>query len=286
MDCIKITNLRVFAHHGVFPQETADGQDFYVNAGLFLDCRKAGGSDALEDSVDYGEVCHFITDFLQNNTYRLLEAAAEHLAAELLLGWGEQGLRAVDLELCKPHAPIGLPFENVSVSLHRAWHRVYLSIGSNMGDREAYLRGAVERLSKERSVAVRRVSDFLRTKPYGGVEQEDFLNAAIALDTLLAPGELLNLLHRIERQAGRTREVRWGPRTLDLDIIFYDGLVYEDDALVIPHVDMQNRDFVLRPLLKLCPNFRHPLLHKTVRQLYEELAQGEADSQTPGQAET
>ncbi len=279
MDCIKITNLRVFAHHGVFPQETEDGQDFYVNAGLYLDCRKAGGSDALEDSIDYGEVCHFITDFLQNNTYRLLEAAAEHVASELLLGWRAQGLRAVDVELCKPHAPIGLPFENVSVSLHREWHRVYLSIGSNIGDREAYLRGAVERLSKERSIAVRRVSDFLRTKPYGGVEQEDFLNAAVDLDTLLAPGELLALLHTIERQAGRTRKVHWGPRTLDLDIIFYDGLAYEDEALVIPHVDMQNRDFVLRPLLQLCPNYRHPLLHRTVRQLYQELAGREVSKQ-------
>ena len=84
-DYIKITNLKVFAHHGVFPEETRDGQDFYVNAKLILDCRKAGQTDCLADSLNYGEVSHFITDYLQNHTYKLIEAATEHLAEEMLL---------------------------------------------------------------------------------------------------------------------------------------------------------------------------------------------------------
>lgn len=273
MDCIKITNLKVFAHHGVFPEETREGQDFYVNACLYLDCRKAGMSDTLGDSVNYGEVCQFITEFLQQNTYQLIEAAAEHLTEKILLRWRELGLKEVTLELCKPHAPIGLPFENVSVTLQRGWHRVYLALGSNMGDREAFLKDAVEKLKKEPGLVAQQVSDFIWTTPYGGVEQEDFLNGAIAVDTLFSPQELLALLHRIEQEAGRTREIHWGPRTLDLDIIFYDKLVYEDEALVIPHMDMQNRDFVLKPLLQLCPNYRHPLLQKSIRELYQELEQ-------------
>ena len=108
MDKIKITNLKVFAHHGVFPEETRDGQDFYVNAELFLDCRNAGKSDNLEQSINYGDVSHFITDFLQKNTYLLIEAATEHLAEAMLLSMPL--LEKVKIELCKPHAPIGLPF--------------------------------------------------------------------------------------------------------------------------------------------------------------------------------
>ena len=81
----------------------------------------------------------------------------------------------------------------------------------------------------------------------------------------------MNALHLVEKHAKRKRVIHWGPRTLDLDIIFYDDLVYEDDELIIPHVDMANRDFVLKPLLDLCPNKRHPILGLTMAQLYERL---------------
>ena len=268
-DYIKITNLKVFAHHGVFPEETRDGQDFYVNAKLILDCRKAGQTDCLADSLNYGEVSHFITDYLQNYTYKLIEAAAEHLAEEMLLSM--QVLKGVEIELCKPHAPIGLPFENVSVTIERSWHKVYLAVGSNMGDKNAYIAHGIEELGQVRGIRNIRVSDLLVTKPYGGVVQDDFVNGAIALETILTPEELLEELHVIEKHANRERIIHWGPRTLDLDIIFYDRLVYEDENLIIPHIDMENRDFVLKPLSELCPNYRHPVLGKTVTQLLDAL---------------
>lgn len=269
MDKIKITNLKVFAHHGVFPEETRDGQDFYVNAELFLDCRKAGRSDVLEQSVHYGDASHFMTEFLQQHTYQLIETAAEQLSRAMLLSIPL--LEKVKIELCKPHAPIGLPFENVSVTMERGWHTVYLAIGSNLGDKEAYIRQGISALEQMEDVKVEKVSELLVTEPYGGVEQDDFLNGAIKIRTLLTPQELLEELHRIEMEADRERLVHWGPRTLDLDIVFYDKLVYEDDDLVIPHIDMQNRDFVLKPLLELCPNYRHPILGKTVTQLLMDL---------------
>ena len=97
------------------------------------------------------------------------------------------------------------------------------------------------------------------------------MNGCAGIETLLSPEELLALLHEIEARAGRTREVHWGPRTLDLDIIFYDKLVYESEDLILPHVDMANRRFVLQPLSELCPNYRHPILQKTVTQMLEAL---------------
>lgn len=268
-DFIKITNLKVFAHHGVFPEETRDGQDFYVNAKLFLDCRKAGKTDNLSDSLNYGEVSHFITDFLQDHTYKLIESVAEQLAEAMLLSMPV--LKGVEIELCKPHALIGLPFENVSVTMKRQWHEVYLAVGSNLGDKNAYIGNGIDELRRIKEIKEVRVSELLVTKPYGGVEQDDFVNGAIALKTLLSPQELLEKLHEIEQHANRERIIHWGPRTLDLDIIFYDKLVYEDENLIIPHIDMQNRDFVLKPLAELCPNYRHPVFGKTVSQLLGEL---------------
>ncbi len=269
MDQITITNLKVFAHHGVFAEETRNGQYFYVNAVLYLDCRPAGKSDCLEESVNYGTVCHFISDYLEAHTYKLLEAAAEHLVEEMLLAMPL--IKRVKLEICKPQAPIGLPFGNVSVTIERGWHRACLALGSNQGDSGRYLADAVKAMEESREIRVQKVSDFIETKPYGVTDQKQFLNGAVLIDTLFSPRELLAFVQELEERAERRRERRWGPRTLDVDIIFYDKLVYEDDELILPHIDMQHRDFVLKPLAQLCPNYRHPILQKTVRQMLSEL---------------
>ena len=269
MDEIRIDNLEVYAHHGVYPEEQEKGQRFYLNAVLFLDTREAGSKDDLSLSVDYGKVCHLLTQWMKEKNYYLIETVAEKLAERLLFAFDE--IREVSMEVRKPEAPVGLPFESISVKIRRGWHKAYLSIGSNIGDREAYLRGAVDALKDHGMIRNVKVSSFLETKPYGGVEQDDFLNGAVFLETLLTPKELLALLHSIERDAGRTREVHWGPRTLDLDILFYDKLVYEDEELILPHVDLQNRQFVLEPMCELAPFYRHPILGKTMRELLEAL---------------
>ena len=269
MDKINICGLEVFANHGVFPEENALGQKFVINAVLFTDTRKAGKTDELEHSSNYGEVCHFITDFMTQHTYKLIEKVAESLAEEILLQFPL--IKKVELEIQKPWAPIGLPLDYVSVEIERGWHTVYLSIGSNMGDKKAYLDFGIAGLEKAHGIRNVSISDYIETEPYGGVEQDAFINGAVALETILTPEELLDLLHEIEAEAGRERLVHWGPRTLDLDILFYDDLVMDSAELIIPHIDMQNRNFVLEPLAQLCPGKVHPVLGQTVKGLLDAL---------------
>jgi len=269
LDEIRIEDLEVFAKHGVFPEENVLGQKFLVSAVLYTDTRRAGRTDDLTASIHYGEVCAFIDRYLREHTFKLLERAAESLAEELLLN--TQNLRKVRIEIKKPWAPVGLPLKTVSVSIEREWHDVIIALGSNMGDREGYLNGAVEKLNAVRGCRVKKVSDFIETPPYGVTDQADFLNGCLEMETLMYPHELLDELHRIEKEAGRERIIRWGPRTLDLDIIFYDDMILQDDDLCIPHVEMHKREFVLKPLCGIAPYKRHPVTGKTVKEMLDEV---------------
>ena len=269
MGFITITGLKIFAHHGVLEEETRNGQDFYVNAKLFYNMDRAAQTDEVTDAVHYGEVCQFMTQFLQENTYKLLERAVEETMKAVLRAFPM--LDGIEMELCKPHAPILLPFENVSVTRRLQWNTVYLAIGSNMGEKEQYLEDAVQTLRDDADFRAVRTSSWMVTEPYGGVEQDDFLNGAIEVQTLLTPHALLDRLHEIEVQAGRERLVHWGPRTLDLDILFYNEKMINETDLIVPHMDMANRRFVLQPLCELAPAYLHPVLKKTVRQMLEEL---------------
>lgn len=264
-DEIRIEELEIYAYHGVYPEENEKGQPFFINATLFSDLRKAGQTDDLEASTNYGEVCLFLKEYLTSHTYHLIEAAAEQTAKALLLRFPL--VKALDLELRKPKAPIPLPFGSVSVKIHRGWTTCFLAVGSNLGESESIIRDALRKLSEDENIRVLKESSLIVTKSYGGVEQPDFLNGALKIETLYTPTELLKKLHEVEKEAGRERTIHWGPRTLDLDILFYGKEVYEDEELVIPHVDMQNRDFVLRPMAEIAPNFRHPVLHKTMTEL-------------------
>lgn len=268
-DQIKITDLEVFANHGVFPEENKLGQKFLISAVLYTDTRKAGKTDDLTASIHYGEVSAFITKYMKEHTYQLLERVAETLAEEMLKSIS--GLCKIDLEIKKPWAPVGLPLKTVSVKISREWHTTYIALGSNIGDSETYLNEAVEKIGQIPTCTVEKVSSYLVTEPYGVTDQPDFLNACLKMRTLLYPEELLKELNRIEKEADRERIIHWGPRTLDLDILLYDDIVLEEDDLCIPHVEMHKRSFVLEPLAEIAPYKRHPVYGKTVREMLEEI---------------
>ena len=269
MDQIRIDRLKVFAYHGVYPEESAHGQNFYVSAILDVDTREAGLRDELSESVDYGSVSMFIDKYMKKNTFKLLEAVVENLAREILLKYPP--VCSVTIKVSKPQAPIPLPFEDVSVTVKRGWHTAYIAFGSNLGDREEYIRQGLEMLENENDIYVLRTSEIIETEAYGDVATEAFLNGVIKVKTLLTPYELLRICHEIEKKAGRVRTAHWGNRTLDLDILFYDEMILEDEYLTIPHIDIKNRDFVLIPMAEIAPGFVHPVYRLTMKDMKENL---------------
>jgi len=130
--------------------------------------------------------------------------------------------------------------------------RVVIALGSNLGDRSAILRSAVEAVREY--VDIDRVSEIIETDPVGGVEQPDYLNAVLVGETELAPAELMNTLLAIEAAAGRERTIRWGARTLDLDFIAAGDLIMESELLTLPHPRAHERAFVLQPWLEIDPD--------------------------------
>lgn len=128
-------------------------------------------------------------------------------------------------------------------------HTVYLSMGSNMGDRMYYLNRALSALTETGHVMLMKQSAFYETSPVGGVVQDDFINLAAKISTDLSADALLDLIHQVEQKLNRVRLIHWGPRTIDIDILFFDEEQRKDDKLTIPHAEVFNRLFVLVPLL-------------------------------------
>lgn len=256
-DKIIIENLEVFANHGVLKEETSLGQKFLVSCNIYFDVSKAAVTDNIEDSVNYADVCAYITSFMRNNTFKLIERVADRIAKEVLLKY--ELIDAIEVTVKKPWAPIGLPVDCVMVTKDRAWHTAYVALGSNMGDTRGHIEYAIKELESDVNIKEIKSSKLITTKPYGYEQQDDFLNGVVRIKTLYEPIELLRRLQAIENDRGRTRTIHWGPRTLDLDILFFDDITMCTDELIIPHPDIKNRDFVLKPLCEIAPYYIHPV---------------------------
>lgn len=143
----------------------------------------------------------------------------------------------------------------------------FIGIGSNIGDRLAFCREAIGRLGSKPGVRVKKISSLYETDPVDYLEQNRFYNAAVSVETSLSPGALLAWCQEIERQLGKKILIPKGPRTVDLDLLFYDGRIINEPGLQIPHPAVPDRAFVLIPLVELAPDFIHPALHISVADL-------------------
>ncbi len=149
-------------------------------------------------------------------------------------------------------------------------HSAIIAIGTNLGNKKKNIETAIKKIA-QKGINVTKQAKFYETAPYGYMEQPAFLNTAIEIKTDLSPKKLLDTLLKIENEMGRVRKVHWGSRIIDLDIIFFDNLIIDEKNLKVPHPDMQNRIFVLKPLMDISPYRVHPIFCETVKTLFEKL---------------
>ncbi|EFG47474.1 2-amino-4-hydroxy-6-hydroxymethyldihydropteridine diphosphokinase [Brevibacterium mcbrellneri ATCC 49030] len=278
-DRITLTGLKARGFHGVFDFEKREGQDFVVDVVLHADHAQAGASDRLEDTINYADVAQIVADRVTGEPFDLIEALAWAIAGDLLRVAG-----SVEVTVHKPQAPIDQDFQDVSVTVRRTGvererlqherrargGQAVIGVGANMGNPAETVQSAMDALDLHPHITILQRSSLYRSAPVGGVEQDDFINAVMTVEATLSAYELLGVCQGIELAHGRTRDVRWGPRTLDLDLIRFtpheglgrgEGLgdagaelKLTDPVLTLPHPEAGNRAFVLTPWHEIDPS--------------------------------
>lgn len=273
-DLIRLTGVRARGFHGVFEHERRDGQDFVVDVAMSVDLSRAGATDDLTHTVHYGEVAADVVAVIEGEPRDLIETVAVEIADTVL---ARPLVEAVEVTVHKPQAPVGVPFGDVEVVVRRVKDvPVVIALGANLPrtgaaetDRtqpvlpQDTLRDAAGGLRRMRGLRGLQLSRLYVTAPVGGelVEgQPDYVNAVAVARTSLAPATLLARLHALESAHGRTREARWGARTLDLDLVQYGDPLAGTDVrsegpeLLLPHPRAHERAFVLTPWLDVDPD--------------------------------
>ncbi len=283
-DKLLLANMLFYGYHGALPEETVLGQRFCVSLEIVCDTRTAAEVDDLTLALNYAAVCAAVKGIVEGPPCKLLETVAEKIAAKVL----DMAAVSVLVTVKKLHPPVAVQMDYAAVQIERTREtkginkknrplcsgaRAYLSLGSNLGDREQALSLAVKSLARTAGITVLRVADILETEPVGYAAQGRFLNTAVEIETTLSPYALLNAVQQIEQAAGRVRTVRFGPRTLDIDILLYADICMAEADLVIPHPRMHEREFVLAPLAQIAPGVLVPPAGNTVRELYQQLLQ-------------
>ncbi len=256
MDRVLIDDLRVLTVIGALPHEREIAQPVRIDLSIGLDLRNAGRSDELHDTVHYGLVCERVSELVRDSKDVLLERLAAKVADVVL----EFDLvEVVDVTLTKLRPPIPEEVQSTAVHITRSRaeaaappledHEVIVALGSNLGDREGYLRFAVGELGN-----VVAMSQVYETEPIGGPDgQGAYLNMVVKVQTSLDPYAFIRRCQRIEANALRQRVVHWGPRTLDVDMLFYDDVHISSERLTVPHPRIEERRFVLTPLSDIAP---------------------------------
>jgi dihydroneopterin aldolase/2-amino-4-hydroxy-6-hydroxymethyldihydropteridine diphosphokinase len=236
---VRLRGLRVRGFHGVFEHERRDGQDFLIDATLEV---VDPARDDLALTADYGNLAEQLAAVVAGEPVDLIETLAQRLLA---VCQSIPGVRRSSVRVHKPQAPIPLAFDDVSVTV-RSDAVAALGLGSNIGDRLEHLQAAVDLL------APLAVSPVYETAPVGGPEQGPYLNAVV-LVAAIDPRQLLRQAHAVEAARDRVRAERWGPRTLDVDLLDVGGLVLDTPELTLPHPRAAYRTFVMAPWLDVAP---------------------------------
>ncbi len=257
-DLIRLLGVEAAGHHGVLEVEKLTGQPFVVDVVLELDLSRAGRTDDLADTVSYAEIAGDVMARITGPPFDLIERLAEVIADDVL---ARPLVDAVEVTVHKPQAPVGHPFRDVQVQVRRERGvPVVVAVGANLGDAATTLSEAVADLAATPGVRVTAVGPLVETDPVGGPDQPAYLNSVVLAHTTLRPARLLEILHGIEARYGRTREVRWGARTLDLDLIQVgtpstpQEVRSQDPALSLPHPRAHERAFVLAPWSRVQPD--------------------------------
>lgn len=257
-DRIGLRGITAHGRHGVLPHEHDHAQPFVVDVDLELDLRRAGHSDDLSHTVSYAEVAADVVDVVAGPHVDLVETLAERIADACL---ARPFVDGAQVWVHKPHAPVGVPVADVVVHVRRElWRPVVVALGSNRGDTIDTLTSAVRHVSGIDGVRVRALSRLYDTDPVGGPDQPSYLNAVMLADTRLSPHTLMRRLAEVESSHGRRRTVRWGARTLDLDIVQMGDptadrdVRCDDDVVELPHPRAHERTFVLVPWLQVDPD--------------------------------
>lgn len=265
-DRIEVRDLRVSGVHGVLPSERERAQPFAVDVDAWLDTRAAAFTEALVDTVDYGALVDRCARVVAEESFALLETLAGTLADAVLHQDDRIEAVSVTVRKLRPPLPHELGSVGVRSSRRRAVYRgdtrhervlapvrrAFLGLGSNVGDRFGELQRAVATLARRGDLVA--VSPVYETAPVGGPEgQADYLNAVVELKTADSPRRLLERCRMLEEQAGRVRGARWGPRTLDADVLLVGDEAVDEPDLHVPHPRMWERRFVVAPLRDLAP---------------------------------
>ncbi len=264
---IEIRGLRLLGAHGVLPEEKQRRQLFEVDIDVHADLTAAARSDELSSTVDYGEILEVARAVVEGPHVSLLERLAGRISASVLEVPGVKGVE-VSVRKLRPPVPFDVASAGVRVATRRpaesagAGVRAFLGLGSNLGDRWGHLRRGVEGLPD-----LFAISAVYETDPVGGpAGQGPYLNMVAELRTSLGPAELLAAARRAEAEAGRQRAERWGPRTLDVDVLLYGDEQVATEELQVPHPRMWERGFVLVPLADLAPELVAGRLTDELRQ--------------------
>ena len=271
MDKIHIKDLEIIGFHGAIPEEKVLGQKFVLSFELDVDLRQAGKNDDLTKTVHYGKLDQKVEEEFTKTSYDLIEKAAEEICEFVLLNYPL--VKKVKLLLKKPWAPTRKHVEYVAVEIERKWNKVYIAAGSNLGDKEETLKEAIYKIDKRKDCVVTKVSNFYTTDPVGYEDQDQFVNCVFEINTLQTPSELMDTLLEVEKDFKRERIIRWGPRTLDLDIIFYNDIISYDEHILIPHPRAHERQFVMKPMCDINPYYVHPIYRKRVMDISSELGE-------------